>query len=210
MRQKKVKTNYERLRMDDLHTLAGKVVACMQESTLFTDPPVDIEELENLAQDFQHTWEIAKDGGSKMERSLRDEARQSLLDAFRKTANYVNQVARGQLPALLSSGFELENDQKRLQPTAPPSWVKLTDGPQKNQLLLRFEPVKKSSFYEYQYTAETEMEEKPVWGETLQTRKAQSNILAPTKAGHTYYVRVRTRNAAGSSDWSNTVSLLAR
>lgn len=210
MRQKKVKTNYEKLKMDDLHTLAGKVVTCMQDNSLFPDLPVDIEILESLADNFQRCWETAKDGGSKMERSLRDEARTALLEAFRKTANYVNQMARGQLPALLSSGFELESDRTPLRPTDPPSWVKLTDGPQKNQLLLRFEAVKNVTFYEYQYTKEVDTEGKPKWEETFQTRKATSNILAPTEPGHIYYVRIRTRNGTGPSDWSNIASLLAR
>lgn len=210
MKIKKVKTNYQRLKMDELHTLAGKVVACMKDSNVFTDLPIDIEDLENIAQDFQRTWETAKDGGSKLDRSHRDEARTILLEAFSRLAIYVNQTARGQLSVLLSSGFELEAEQKPTKITEPPQRVKLKDGPQKNQLALQFQAVADSLFYEYEYADDLDDEGMPIWNEPLQTGSSSLNIIAPTQAGLTYYARVRTRNTAGASDWSDTVSLMAR
>ena len=210
MRKKKVRTHYGDLKFDELHTLAGKVAACMRESTVFIDLPVDLEEIENLAEDYQIKWEVAKDGGSKLEKTLRDEAKAELLEAFSRLATFVNHTARGKMSVLVSSGFELESDRKPLSPTHAPVLVKLMDGPQKNQLLLRFQGVKKRSFYEYQYADSLDNDGEPIWGEMLQTRNSSANIIAPTRPGVIYYARVRTRNGAGASDWSDVASLMAR
>ena len=210
MRRKKVKTFYGKMRFDELHTLAGKVVDCMKDSTIFVDLPVALEDLENQAQDYQTKWEVAKDGGSKLAKTLRDEAKEVLLETFSRLATYVNHTARGKMSVLVSSGFELESDSKPLQVTDIPVLVKLVDGPQKNQLLLRFQGVKKVSFYEYQYTESVDAQGDPIWDEIFQTRNTSTNIIAPTRPGEIYYARVRTRNGAGASDWSDTVSLMAR
>lgn len=210
MRRKKVRTHYGDLKFDELHTLAGKVAACMRESTVFIDLPVDLEEIESLAEDYQTKWEVAKDGGSKLEKTLRDEARTALLDAFSRLATYVNHTAQGKMSILVSSGFELESDRKPLRPTNAPVLVKLTDGPQKNQLLLRFQGVKKRSFYEYQYADSLDNDGEPIWDEIFQTTNSSTNIIAPTRPGVIYYARVRTRNGAGASDWSEVASLMAR
>lgn len=209
MRKKKVRTNYEKLKFDELHTLAGKVVACIKESTVFTDLPMTVEELETHAQDYQTKWEVAK-GGSKLHKTLRDEARLVLLETFSRLATYVNHTAQGKISVLVSSGFDLTSDHKPLQITETPVLVRLLDGPQKNQLLLRFQGVKNRSFYEYQYADNVDVLGEPIWGEILQTRNRSTNIIAPTQPGTVYYARVRTRNGVGASDWSAVVSLMAR
>lgn len=210
MKKKKVRTFYGKMRFDELHTLAGKVVDCMKDSTIFVDPPVALEELENQAQDYQTKWEVAKDGGSKLEKTLRDEAKEVLLETFSRLATYVNHTAKGKMSVLVSSGFELESDQKPLRVTDIPALVKIVDGPQKNQLLLRFQSVKNVSFYEYQYTDSVDTNGEPIWDEIFQTRNSFNNIIAPTRPGVVYYARVRTRNGAGASDWSDTARLMAR
>lgn len=210
MRKKKVRTNYEGLRLDELHTLAGKVLDCMRDSDIFTDLPLDITELETVIQDFQLKWQAAKNGGSRWDRAVKDEAKQVMVEAFSKLAIYVNQTANGNLPKLLSSGFYLENEPKPLTVPAVPLLVELVDGPQAAQLALRFKPVRSCWLYEYQYTNSLAEDGQPLWGDLVVTRNTTSNIIAPTTASSVYYVRVRARNGSGASDWSAVASLLAR
>lgn len=82
MRRKKVRTFYGKMKFDDLHTLAGKVVDCMKDSTVFIDPPLSLRELERLALDYQTKWEVAKNAGSKLENTLRNEAKAALVEVF--------------------------------------------------------------------------------------------------------------------------------
>lgn len=210
MRKKKVRTNYADLKLDELHTMAGKVLDCMQGSEVFTDLPVDIAVLEAVIQDFQLKWQTAKNGGSKWDKAVKDEARQVMLETFSKLAIYVNQTADGNLPKLLSSGFYLEMEHKPLALPAIPQFVELLDGPQRGQLALRFKPVKSCWLYEYQYADSLSEDGQPLWGDVAVTPNTTSNIIAPTEAGTMYYARVRARNGRGVSDWSATVSLLAR
>ncbi|MBE8721574.1 fibronectin type III domain-containing protein [Sphingobacterium pedocola] len=210
MRTKKVRTNYEGVKLDELHTLAGKVVDCLRDSAIFVDLPIELIELETLSQDFQAKWQIAKNGGSKLDNALKDEAKDALLLAFSRLAIYVNQKAEGNLATLLSSGFYLEVDPTPSKTPKVPVLVQLLDGPQKGQLLLKFRKVPATWLYEYQYASEEDADGQLLWSELLATTKTANNILAPVQAGVTYYVRVRARNGKGVSDWSAVVSLLAR
>lgn len=211
MRKKKVRTNYQGLRLDELHTLAGKVLDCIRDNETFTDLPMDIDTIEGVIQNFQQKWQTAKNGGSKWDKAIKDEARDAMLDIFSRLAVYVNQTANGNVPKLLSSGFYLESPHTPLSVPAAPILVELADGPQQSQLALRFKPVKSCWLYEYQYTNELDEESRPIWSEKLHvTRKTTSNIIAPTDSGSVYYARVRARNGNGVSDWSAVVSLMAR
>jgi hypothetical protein len=210
MRKKKVKINYEVLRLDELHTLAGKVMDCMRQTTIFDDLPIEIGDLEVIIQDFQQKWQTAKNGGSKWDKAVKDESRMAMIEAFRQLAIYVNQKADGNVPNLLSSGFYLEDDPKALPLPGIPLLVELLDGPQRGQLATKFQKVPKAWLYEYQVGHLLDENGEPQWGETVVTRKTMHNIIAPVIAGQTYYVRVRSRNGTGVSDWSAVVSLLAR
>lgn len=211
MRKRKIIINYSGLRLDELHTLAGKVLSCMKDSDIYTDLPVDIDALENVIQDFRQKWENAKNGGSKWDKAVKDEAKKVLLAAFNKLAVYVNQKADGHLPSLLSSGFELEQEAKNALPRPDvPVLVMLVDGPQSGQMRLKFRKVVHAWLYEYQYTAELDDQGQPVWGEIIVSRNTINNIIAPVQPGKVYYVRVRARNGTGASDWSTIASLIAR
>lgn len=210
MRKKKVKTNYDNLRLDELHTLSGTILDCMRDSEVFTDLPFEIEELEAIVQDFQVKWQTAKNGGSKWDKAIKDEAKVLLRETLSKLGHYVNQTAKGNLPILLSSGLLLEADSKPLSPPDIPQLVALTDGIQSGQINIRFKPVKKCWMYEYQYAEALDEGGEPLWGEVLVTRNSKNNVIAPTVRGNFYYARVRSRNGVGVSEWSIVVSLLAR
>lgn len=210
MKKKRIITHYGNMKLDELHTLAGKVLNCMKDHIIYTDLPMEIEALEDIIQDFRQKWESAKNGGSKWDNAVKDEAKSTLLAAFSRLATYVNQKADGHLPSLLSSGFELEKESSVLRNPSIPAMVALVDGPQSAQMKLKFKKVPYCWLYEYQYTHELDDHGQPVWGETIVSRNTLTNLIAPVIPGRTYYARVRARNGTGVSDWSAVVSLIAR
>ena len=88
--------------------------------------------------------------------------------------------------------------------------VVLVDGKQRNQLLVKFKPLKEAIIYEYQIASTLDAFDQPVWGESFQTSTSFGNIFSPVQAGFTYSLRVRARNKRGIGDWCDAVSLTAR
>lgn len=210
MRRRKVITNYSQLRLDELHTLAGTVVDCMKNNPTFAGLPVSLEELEAVAIDFQKKWERLKDDGGKTNKIRRDYARDALFDVFSRLATFVNQLAKGDMEILLQSGFYLDKVPTALGAPSKPIFLEMVDGPQRNQLSVRFPSVKKAYLYEYQYADEVDIRGLPIWREIIVVDKPAGVIILDTLPTRIYYVRARTRNKAGCSDWSDIVSLMAR
>ncbi|SEN28395.1 hypothetical protein SAMN05216436_11420 [bacterium A37T11] len=210
MRKQRVLTDYSRYSEDLLATVSGKSAKSLTANDSFPNLPIPIADYTALADEFRIKNEAAKETGGKLEITARNNSKAALVLAMKQMAFYVNVTANGDANALASSGFVLAAPMKSLAVPDVLLWVSLTDGRQKGQFRLDFEPIKGAWEYEYQISSELDSTGQVIWGEIRTTRVSRGNVIAPVMAGVTYWVRVRARNGMGLADWSHTVSLLAR
>lgn len=210
MRTKRVLLDYSNLKDDELTTLAGKVVDCLDGHPTFTALPVPLEELQAQVTDYTRRWQKATNGGSLLEISEKNDARDRLLQSFKEIAFYVNRTAAGSRSLLLSSGLLLEADPKPSQVPGKVTGTALADGRQQNQMNVLFNRMKSAVLYEYEIAEEVGPDNQPIWKYNFQTSSSRGNVFAPTVPDRVYYLRVRARNKKGIGDWSDTASLRAR
>lgn len=210
MRRKKVVLDYSGLKDDELNTLAGKVLDCLDGHETFIDPPVELEVLEEQITDFRLKWQKASRGGSLLEIALKNDAKDIIAFSLKEIAFYVNKIGRGSHSTLLSSGLILEADRKASQAPDQVIGVELRDGKQKGQLEVRFAPLKAAALYEYEIASSLTEDAEPDWNEVFQASSSLNNIYAIAKPDHIYYLRVRARNKRGIGDWSEVASLKTR
>ncbi|AIM37110.1 hypothetical protein KO02_10725 [Sphingobacterium sp. ML3W] len=210
MRKKKVILDYSLVSDDEFNTMVGKVMDCLEGHAILVDLPVSLVELKAQADDYKAKWQKASRGGSVLEIAEKNDSKKAVSRQLKNIAFYVNTVADGSRSILLSSGLILESDPKSSQIPGMVQEVVLVDGKQRNQLQVKFKPLREAILYEYQIAGTLDAFDQPVWGEMLQTSTSYANIFSPVQPGFTYYLRVRARNKRGIGDWCDAVSLTAR
>ena len=212
MRKDKVVSNYSKISDFELSTLAGRILKAMQDPLTvenFPSPTPTIEALDGLVTDYITKHEIASRRGSALQISQKNEARQALLDALSMLANYVNNIAKGQISLLLSTGMILAAQPAGSVIPLVTDRTRLRDGRISGQLRLDFAAVKGAWEYEIEI-GEADTQGNVQWDRLVRTTSSRGNVLTDMVAGVKYYVRVRARNGKGTGDWSEATSIIAR
>ncbi len=201
---------FKHLRDNDLLNLGGTVLLAMDGNANFPTPDPTLVAVQATYDDYKAKLEAASRKGGPLEKSLKNDAREVLLAQLKRLAHYVSGVADGSLSVILSSGFPPSGTPVRQLPPMTPERVRLADYRQSGQLQLGFDAVPGAWLYEYAYSSDKLPDGTIVWPDALVARSSRGNVIAPVTPGVTYYARVRARNGAGVSDWSEPVSLIAR
>lgn len=210
MRKKKVVLDYSGLKDDELNTLTGKVLDCLNGHATFTDPPVELTDLEAQITDFRSKWQKASRGGSVLEIAEKNDAKSLVAKTLKEIAFYVNKLSDGSRSLLLSSGLILEADQKPSEVPGRMTGEEMVDGKQDGQLQVKFKPLKGGPIYEYEIADSVDANGLPVWKENFQTGSSQGNVYSNALPNTVYYLRVRARNKKGIGDWSAVASFKTR
>ena len=213
MRKEKVKINFSQLRDRELATLGGRVVRAMldpQTAFFYSDLRSQVITLAACVEDYTQKHQIASQGGSTLEVSLKNESRTKVLTALRTLASYVNEKARGQLSWLLATGLYLTKPYGRKEIPAATSRVELGDGDLSGQVKISFNRIKNAWMYEIEWAEEQEAQTDIKWEGKQQTTRSKGTILSPFTPGVRYCFRVRAINEKGAGEWSDTVCFMAR
>ena len=210
MKKLRVLLDYSKLSDYELSTLAGKVLQFMTANGHFTTPEPSLTDYETAVTDFNQKLEVADKGGSTLEKRLKRESREVLLDLMRRLAFYVNTVGNNVGSVLESSGFRMIAPDRNVGIAATPERVRLADWHQRGNMKLDFDRVPDADSYEFQVSGEIDENGNRVWGEVQYTSRTRNNVVGSVIPAMLYFVRVRSRNRHGVSDWSELVSWIAR
>lgn len=209
MQKRYVKISFEHTNDDALVTLGQTVIAAMTENPNFETPTPALASVQTLVEDFQQKLSLTRKG-SPLNTSEKNLARELLESELKKLAMYVNIISDGALHIALSSGFPVRQQRSSTATPAVPERIRLSDTGQSGQVRLTFIAVKQAWEYEYCYTTELGESGVPKWGEIYSTTNSRFTIITGLQPSSTCYVKVRSRNGKGVSDWSELVSLIAR
>lgn len=178
------------------------VVLGLTGNATFPTPPVKPEDLAALDTAFRAA--IAAATGDPTDTAAKMQARDAVLDALRKNANYVQTIASHSLKDLLSSGFYSASTNHAQSLLDPPAIAEL-DNLASTQVLLRLTPVTNAKSYHVQT-----MNGDKTWQESGIFTQARRIVLTGLTPGLTYTVRARAiGGSTGCSDWSNISSIMA-
>ncbi len=210
MRQEKVYLSYHKWSDTALANLAGRTASFLDGNANFPTPPIALAAYQATVDDFRTALQRATDNGGKLERTAKDNARKALLEAMKQQAFYVNTVSAGDANKLVSSGFILTEQPQALTRPFSPLLVRLKDGDVSGELLLSFDAVYHAWEYEYAIAHQRDGAGELLWGEVRSTTNSRVTPIVGLEEGTIYYVRVRSRNGKGVSDWSTAVSRRVR
>ena len=199
-----------------LDEFANIVAQCLTGNAAFPNPPVPpapitkdpanadaVSDLTTLDLAFRNA--IAAATGDPQATAAKEKARESLLDALRKDANYVESIASHDLETLLSSGYYASSTNHAQSPLDPPGIVTLTNLAA-TQLLLRVTPITNAKSYQVQ----TNTNGNGTWTEAGIYTQARRIVLTSLTPGTVYSVRARAiGGSTGYSDWSKAASQMA-
>jgi hypothetical protein len=187
----------------ELNAFAIVIAVCMKNNAAFPTPPISWEALSALQVAFQNAYITAKTGGPK-ETALKNEARDTLIEALRRLAAYVQMNCGNVLSTLLSSGFDPVMTNRTQSPLLQPTVLGLENFAT-TQILLRMEPVANAKAYQVQIKAPT-----GDWTDGGIYSQARRIVLFGLTPGSIYSVRVRAiGGSTGYSDWTPSISLMS-
>jgi hypothetical protein len=202
----RVALSFARLPDSDLDEFTSNVITCLTSNAGFPTPTVKPADLTKLQSTFTDAIVAAAQGG-KQATAAKNEARESLLDAMRKNAAYVQGIASHDLPLLLSSGYEATSTNRAQGQLDIPTIVGINNDAT-TQLTVRMQPVDNAR--SYQVRASTGNNGSTVSLPTVDSTQARRVILPNLTPGATYTVQARAvGGTTGYSDWSDPVSHMA-
>ena len=179
------------------------VVLGLTGNTAFPTPPVKPTDLDALDLAFRAA--IAAATGDPADTAAKNDAREAVLDALRKNANYVQTIASHNMQMLLSSGFYAASTNHSQSPLDAPVITEL-DNLATSQVLLRLTPLTNAKAYHVQ----TSVDGGKTWQDGGIYTQARRIVLTGLTSGTTYNVRARAiGGSTGCSDWSKPMPIMA-
>ena len=207
----KVKGNFQRLDDQDFLVLARTIYSAMSDNPYFKTPNPSLESLGTITDDFAIKLTASNRRGSPYDTALKDEARVVLAELIHELSFYVNQVGKGKLSVLLSSGITLISPYNKAVSPTKVKGLQIKDGRQSGQMVLSFEPQNNIRLYKYRFTKNKTPTGELLWNEEeLSTTSSSNNLIAELTPATTYYISVQAINSAGVGDWSDPISWIAR
>jgi hypothetical protein len=170
----------------------------------YASPTPELTVVQAALDDFSTAFTNAADGGRTLT-AIKDGCREALAALVRSLANYVEQACDGDLSVLLSSGFPIQKPQKfPIGPLSTPFNLRLKLGAVSGALSATVSPVYGVSTYNWRIYAASAP---TVILQTAQTTGGNTGFTGLTP-GVIYAVQANAVGTAGTTDWSNPVTLM--
>ena len=199
---------FQRMGDDELATEAGAIKEAMIGNADFTQPSPPLTDVETDLDDYRLKLNVSRRKGSPYETTLKNQAKDKLAETLRQLGAYVNIVAKGDLALIQSAGFKPSSFGVQGVP-ADTEGVKVVVGELMGDLIVRFNPVKAASLYQYRYAPVPQYGQEPEWSPLIVTGNSRRNVISGLTRGEEYQVEVRAVNRHGAGNWCPAVRQLA-
>lgn len=201
----KVSLGFMRLTDAKVVIFVDHVLTCLTGNSEYPTPNPPLTTVRSLLTEFQDKLAEAV-GGGVVRTAHKNAAREALLGKMRSLALYVQEECGGELPRLLTSGFEATKERTPAGILPAPEGVTLIQGTLSGSLELRGGSLSNAASYEMQRT--TQIANPASW-ETVGQGTAARMTMEGLTPGTTYWSRMRGIGSAGPGAWSEPVSAMA-
>lgn len=199
----RVSLSFSRLPDSEFSDMVVSVATKMANNPSYTEPVVDLTLLTTNNNTFVAQIAAAAQGG-KFLTAQKDATRELLDEEMRALAAYVDSIAKGDLPVLLSSGFESISLDRTRKPLDKPTVLNI-DNFASTQLMLKLSPIRNARSYEVRLKLGA-----ADWKNAGVYTKARGILLEALVPGQVYDIQARAVGGTmGYSDWSDPVSRMA-
>lgn len=196
----KVSLGFARLNNARLAAFGGNVITKLTANPFFPAPPVPIPDAQAGLTKLEKAMVDGAKGGSIARAALRNE-REAFLLILRQLASYVQSAAAGDLPTLLSAGFEAVKTTRTQIPLPQPAVLKI-ENIATTQLALHISPLLTARSYEVRMRTGN-----GAWQPVAISPKSRGIVVSNLTPGTVYEFQVRAVGGTnGYSDWSDPVS----
>ena len=205
-KQPRVKVGYVGVSDKDVAAQVLAVIDGLTGNPNFTKPPIDLAVLKTTAELFASAIAATIDGGKKAT-AEKNKQRAIVVKMMRPLGHWVEASCKDDLTILKSSGFQpISTTRMPAQPLqGPPTIVKVDNGPNSGQLLVRITALPQADYYNLRYAAVGADGKTGPWTEV----RPFSSTRPPTSVdgltpGTNYAIQVRALSRLGYTDWSAT------
>lgn len=171
----------------------------------FPTPPIMQGTLDGLRTDLETAMGAMEQGGTAAT-AWKDGKRKLLNDGLEKLAVYVEQSSNNDLATILSSGFEVANNNKAQAKLDTPEITKLINGGT-GELILGIKPVANAKCLEVRYALVGPGGVPGPWQTAPLFTDSRAMHITGLTRGQDYLVQVRAvGGSTGYSEWSNLSS----
>ena len=189
----------------DLIATTGGILSGMTGNPYFPAPSPTLPVLSSALDDFSSAVANAGDGGKALT-SAKNAKRIALAILLRELAAYLVVACKGNMTALLSSGFPRQKPYRRPVGDLPvPAKIRVTFGPHTGELSASFPPIPGASVYGWRVTTAAAPD---VVVLSMQSTAA-STTFAGLTPGVVYCIQANAVGTAGPSDWSGPAQKMA-
>jgi hypothetical protein len=186
-----------------LDDFAGAVITGLTGNAAFPAPLVTVAELTTLKTAFEQALANAAQGGTAAT-AAKNSARDALVAALRKDANYVEMISDQNLSTLLTSGYE-STSTNRQQTILEKVQITGIENPQSGQLKARINPVPNARGFDGRIKTGA-----GDWGPIQSFANSKSIVFKDLTPGTVYTIEIRgVGGSTGTGDWSDPVSHMA-
>lgn len=197
----RITNGFERLSDAALRVRTGVIITSMTDNLHFTDPNPSLAAMQAALDEFSTAVSIAMTG-SLVEKAVKNDKRKALIDLVHKLSYYVLFIAGGNETVAMSSGYNIAKGYTTSADIEKPYSLKLENGPNDGELLLRFKKVKGAKSYIYQF-AEGPITSDTVW--QSQSGTTSKVVLKGLKSCTKYWCRVVAIGVRGQEMISDVV-----
>jgi hypothetical protein len=196
----RVSLGFAQLPDTELDDFAGAVISKSTGNAAFPSPPVTTVQLGTLKTAFEDALAAAAQGGTGAT-AAKNNARETLVSALRKNANYVETIASSDEAMLLSSGYASTSTNRAQSPLDKVNTIEVVNL-QSGELRARIEAVANAKGFDGQIKPEG-----GDWGPSQSFANSRSIIFKDLTPGTLYTIRVRAiGGSTGQGDWSDPIS----
>jgi hypothetical protein len=188
---------------NDLFDFSGDVIVGMTGNGAFPTPPVAMAALGTLKGDYEQALNKQEQGGTAAT-AAKNIAREALVAALRKNANYVEIEASNDLAKLLSSGYK-STSTNRAQTVLDKVQITSIENAQNGELKVRIVTVPNAKGFDGRIKTGN-----GDWSEIQSFANSRSILFKGLTPGTVYTIEVRAvGGSTGAGDWSDPVSHMA-
>ena len=202
----RITNGFERLSDAALSARVSEIITCMTGNANFTTPKPSLAQMQTALDEFSTAVATAV-SGSLLQKAIKNDKRQELIDLVHKLSYYVLFMAEGDETVARSSGFTIAKVYSSSADIDKPYGLKLQNGLNDGELVLSFLKVKGAKSYIYQFAPDP-IADDTVW--QAQSGTTSKVTLKGLKTCTKYWCRVVAIGVRGQAVTSDVVGRVAQ